>query len=407
MSKVFKEFVAQTSPFSLGLKVESASGCYITDREGRRFFDAISGISVSNVGHCEPSVVEAIKKQVEKYSHTMVYGEHEQKVQVDYALELTRTLFRIPQPQIFFTNSGTEATELALKMSRKLTGREKFLSIEGGFHGRTFGAMSVSWNDKYKQGFGTLLPCDFLAENQKLKDIDFTQYAGCIVELVQGEAGVKILNHQWVEELYQKCKEAGVMFIVDEVQTGFGRTGTFWAHTELNVKPDIVTMGKAMGGGLPIGGVASSRENFEKLQDPPFSHVTTFGGNPVSCAAGLAAFYVLRTHRVSKDIQRAAATLELLEGFMYEYSEVVREVRGIGFLWGIDFSSPLLAEEFVKECFKNNILVGYKLNNTTTVRVAPPLVASPEELKEMFMCFRSILREFDLQLQSRKLNKYH
>lgn len=287
-------YVAPTSLFDKRLDVKFARGAYLVDRNNDYYFDGISGIGVSSLGHDNPLVRLAAIEQLECYSHVMVYGEDRLSPQEDYAESLCTTLTMFQSPQIFFLNSGTEATELSLKMSRKTTGREKFVSLVGGFHGRTFGSMSVSQNEKYTSGFGEMLDCVQIVPNVYEGDVYyqeiFSDAAGFILELVQGEAGAIALDQEWVRRVTDIARESGCRIIIDEVQTGFMRTGELWVHETYGIKPDMLNIGKAMGGGLPLSGVVAESSDFSALQTLAFSHVTTFGGNPVCCASGLAAF---------------------------------------------------------------------------------------------------------------------
>lgn len=382
LKKEFTNVLAQTSPHPLGLVVTEAFGPYLFGEYGtdEEYMDFTAGIAVNALGHHDPDVIRAIRAQLEKFTHTAVYGEHVQEVQVTYARAITRSvedLFLDSPPQVFFTNSGAEATDLALKMARKITGREMFIGIEGGFHGRTVGAMSVSWNEHYRAGMGNLLPCMWIRRNDFEHLIEWDPIlddtAAVILEIVQGEAGALPLDHDYLAQLSAKCEEHGCLLIVDEVQTGMGRTGTLWASSAITgFSPDIITVGKALGGGLPLGGVIASRVNFEKLQEPPFSHVTTFGGNPLSCAAGVATFSKVSTQEILGNVHlRNQQLLDALsEGF---------DVTGQGLLLGLHFTDEGATHKFVTTCHERGLIVGYKLNNPTTVRICPPLNITEEQ----------------------------
>ncbi|WP_267716706.1 aspartate aminotransferase family protein [Streptomyces sp. CoH17] len=386
----FKDKVAQTSPFSLALEVESASGSYIYTAGGKSYLDFTSGMSVNNAGHRNPYVMASIEQQLKNYLHTTVYGEHVQRPQVTLADKLTkRYAVNHEDYQVFFTNSGTEATELALKMARKTTGREKFVALRGGFHGRTFGSMSVSWNEKYKKGFGKLFECQFI-EPGNYDDLNFIEWddvAGVIVEIVQGESGAVKVEPAWLQSLHILARSVGAKFIVDEVQTGVYRTGPFFAqHGVVDVLADFTTIGKAVGGGMPIGGVIAKKEDFEELQNPPFSHVTTYGGHPVSCAAGLGLIeYLEQDDRLERIGKNAKYFEECLDNLVQYNRDKLASYSGAGFLRALHFHSSETVEQFVKNMHSEyRILLGYKLNSAGAVRLSPPLTVTSVEIEKFF-----------------------
>jgi acetylornithine/succinyldiaminopimelate/putrescine aminotransferase len=272
------------------LDVSHAEGIYIYDQSGKRYIDFISGIAVSNTGHRHPKVIEAIRKQSEKYLHVMVYGEFIQGPQVQLAQKITSLL---PQPlqSVYFVNSGAEAAEGALKLAKRATGRSKMLAFHNAYHGSTHGALSVMGSDYFKQGYGPLLPdVGFMQYNDfaSLDAID-GETACVIVETIQGEAGAKLPDSNWLQELSKRCRENGALLILDEIQSGFGRTGKLFAFEHFGIVPDILLMAKGMGGGIPIGAFVSSNALMSKLShDPVLGHITTFGGNALACAASLA-----------------------------------------------------------------------------------------------------------------------
>lgn len=403
MTDDWKTYIAQTSPWGLGLEVAEARGSRISaiqDGEARDFIDFISGIGVANAGHLHPSIRSAVHYQIERYAHTMVYGEHNQDIQVEYAKAILK--YFPEESQVFFTNSGTEAMELALKMVikiRKPAFQPLFITLKNGFHGRTFGAMAVSSNPKYKVGLPRIfetLEIDPVDERtwRIANDVhNHPMMTAFILELCQGEAGARLLPKGLVDWILNLRNKYGVPIIVDEVQTGFDRTGTMFLHEQFGFTPDITTLGKAIGGGLPLGAVVAGKGDFERLQDPPFSHVTTFGGNPVSCAAGKASLRVIEDILGTGHVANLTAKLDsLLQSLSSLYPNPVG-YSGVGLLKALHFSEPSQAEKFVKGCFDRRVLVGYKLNNSTAVRLAPPLTTSFVELEKVGDTFNSVLRD--------------
>jgi acetylornithine/N-succinyldiaminopimelate aminotransferase len=392
----FFRFVCQTSPEPLGIEVAHAQGCVIVDTSGREYLDLLSGIGVASLGHAHPAVVQAIKAQTERYLHTMVYGEHIQEPQVRLARRLAEVA-PAPLSVSYFTNSGTEAVEGALKTARKYTGRSRFVSFTGGFHGDTFGSLSVGGNPVYRTPFEPLLPTvTFLPFNDPgaLANIDET-VAAVISEPIQGEGGVRIPDQEFLPRLRQRCHEVGALLIFDEVITGFGRTGKLFACEHWSVTPDILVLAKALGGGMPLGAFVSTPEVMATLSmDPPLAHVTTFGGHPVCCAAGLASLEVILRQELSQQTQiRGDEFLRKLRvlcgtgGFT--------RVRGCGLLIGMDFTTPEATRSFVQNCFAAGLILGWTLHQDTVVRLAPPLIISSAEIDQAVALMQAVLRKGD------------
>jgi len=389
----FLRFVCQTSPEPLGIEVERAHGCVVVDKNGREYLDLLSGIGVANLGHAHPVVVQAIKDQAERYLHAMVYGEYIQEPQVRLARRLAEV---VPKPLSvsYFTNSGTEAVEGALKTARKYTGRSRFVSFIGGFHGDTFGALSVGGNSLYRAPFEPLLPTvTFLPFNDldALVDIDET-VAAVIIEPIQGEGGVRIPDSEFLPRVHQRCREIGALLIFDEVITGFGRTGRLFACEHWDVTPDILVLAKALGGGMPLGAFISTPEIMATLStDPPLAHVTTFGGHPVCCAAGLASLEVI----LQEDLPQRAQVSG--EEFLRKLQMLVgtggfTAGRGRGLLIGMDFATPEATRNFVQTCFATGLILGWTLHRDTVVRLAPPLIISSAEIDQAVALMREALR---------------
>ncbi|MDA1029085.1 MAG: aspartate aminotransferase family protein [Bacteroidetes bacterium] len=386
----FAEHLAWTSESPLGLEVDRAVGSYIYLKDGRRIIDLISGIAVSSLGHCHPRVIEAVRRQLDKHLHVMVYGEFVQGSQSRYAGALTNVL---PDglDVVYFTMTGTEANEGALKLAKKATGRTRMVSFENSYHGDSHGSLSVTGREVYRNPFLPLLPdVTFLpfGDVGALSAIDDT-VACVITEPIQGEGGIIVPTADWHKALRKKCTETGALLIFDEIQTGFGRTGTMFAFEHLGVVPDILTLAKAMGGGMPLGAFVSSRETMASFRtDPPLSHVTTFGGHPVSCAAALATLEVLTNEnlpaRALKIEQQVRDTLK---------HPGIKEIRGRGAMLGLDLRDAKLTEKVTKTCLENGVLLGWTLHSNSLIRIAPPLNIEEDVLNMALRVIMMALKE--------------
>lgn len=393
MKSAFYNHIAQTSDAPIGLEIDHAKGVYLYTKDGQRITDFISGIAVSSLGHAHPEVVKAVQEQAAKHMHVMVYGEFIQKPQTDLAALLASQL--PPElSRIYFVNSGTEANEGALKLAKKYTGRTKMIAFKNSYHGDTHGSLSVTGRDVYRDPYLPLLPdVHFLTFNSfsGLEAID-SDTACVIMEPIQGEGGIIKSDPDWLRAVRNRSTEVGALLIFDEIQSGFGRTGQLFAFQHYGVQPDILCMAKAMGGGMPLGGFASSDEIFEVFKyDPPLNHVTTFGGHPVSCAASHAALKVLLDQNLisrAGDIEREVrSALEVAP---------VKEVRGIGAMLGIQLFSFDQTREVVERCFNRGILLGWTLHSNTLIRIAPPLIISEAELNETLQVIREVITEVGL-----------
>ncbi|MFQ5579360.1 MAG: aspartate aminotransferase family protein [Nitrospiria bacterium] len=378
----FLKYICQTSAHPIGLEIDHAEGLTLTTKDGRKYIDFISGIGVANIGHSHPAIVNAIKEQAEKYLHVMVYGEYVQSAQVDLAEKLA-TLLPAPLSQIYFTNSGTEANEGALKLAKKRTGRQRFVSFDQSYHGDTQGACSVTGRDIYRKPFEPLLPgITFLPFNEtnRLHEID-QSVAAVITEPIQGEGGIRIPDKDFLPALRARCDEVGALLIFDEVQTGFGRTGKLFALEHWKAVPDIITLAKAIGGGMPLGAFVSSPEIMATLStDPPLSHVTTFGGHPVSCAAGLASLKVILENDLPERAARLGEKIKIaLRSFARKRSDI-RDVRGKGLMIGLEFVNADTTSRFVRKALDAGLILGWTLHTHTVVRISPPLTLTEEEL---------------------------
>lgn len=390
----FFRFVCQTSPEPLGIEVARAHGCTVVDKSGRHYLDLLSGIGVASLGHAHPAVVQAVKDQAERYLHAMVYGEYIQEPQVRLARRLAEVV-PAPLSVTYFTNSGTEAVEGALKTARKYTGRARFVSFIGGFHGDTFGSLSAGGNPLYRAPFEPLLPTvSFLPFNDRdaLIAID-ESVAAVIVEPIQGEGGVCIPDSEFLPRLQRRCREVGALLICDEVITGFGRTGKLFACEHWGVTPDILVLAKALGGGMPLGAFISTPQVMATLSaDPPLAHVTTFGGHPVCCAAGLASLEVIVREDLSQQAQvRGEEFLRKLRALIGAGGFTA--VRGRGLLLGLDFLTPEATKTFAQVCFAAGLILGWTLHQDTVIRLAPPLIISSAEIDRAIAIMGDVLQE--------------
>lgn len=377
-SDIFFNHLAQTSPHPLGITISKAEGIYLYSPTGKQYIDLVSGIGVSNIGHRHPKVIAAIKEQLDKHLHVMVYGEY---IQSSPNL-LAKKLNEITPNSIdcfYFVNSGTEANEAALKLVKRFTGRTEIISFKNSYHGNTHGSLSVSGNEIKKNAFRPLLPdVKFINFNNEDDLIQITNNtAGVIIETIQGDAGVKIPSNKYMKALRKRCSDTGALLIMDEIQTGFGRTGTFWAFEQFGIVPDILTMAKAMGGGLPIGCFAANKKVMDTLSyDPVLGHITTFGGNPVCCAASLATIEVIQKEKLLDTVEEKGKLIEEL----LEHNSIL-EIRRKGLLFAIEFESAELVNNIVQTCIDNGVICYWFLSNPHAFRIAPPLNITVKEIK--------------------------
>lgn len=379
MSNTFHDNLAQTTPYPFGIKISHAKGSYIYDTNGNSYIDLISGIGVSAFGHGNEAIVEAIKNQVDKHLHVMVYGEFEQDAQNALAEELKKTL----PPQLhsyYFLNSGTESNEAAMKLAKRATGRSRFISFKGSYHGNSQGSMSISDNEWRKRPFRPLIPgVSFIRLNHEEDLTAIThEIAGVFLETIQGDAGVRIPDKSFMKALRKRCDEVGALLIFDEIQSGVGRTGKMWAFEHFDVTPDVMTAGKALGGGMPIGCMATSKELMLLLSNNPIlGHITTFGGHPVVCAAGAAGLKYIREYKLLEQAEeKAALFIELLQ------HPRIKAIRQIGLMFAIELESEEAVKQVVLEGLKKGLLLFWFLSTPHAFRLAPPLTISKEEIRE-------------------------
>jgi acetylornithine/succinyldiaminopimelate/putrescine aminotransferase len=377
--KIFLGNMAQTTDAPYLISVERAEGIYLYSPDGKRYTDLISGIGVSNIGHRHPAVVKAIKDQVDKHLHVMVYGEFIQAAPNRLAAKLASLL----PPSLncsYFVNSGTEANEGALKLAKRYTGRTEIVSFRKSYHGSTHGSMSVSGNEVKKQAFRPLLPDVSFIHFNVMEDLaHITERTACvIVETIQGDAGVRVPDRAYMQALRKRCNETGALLILDEIQCGMGRTGKLFAFEHFGIVPDILTTAKAFGGGLPIGAFISSREIMQCLtHDPMLGHITTFGGNPVCCAAALATLEVIEQENLLAAVE---AKGQLFEQLLVH--PAIREVRRIGLMFAIDFDSAERVSEIVLRGKEIGVITYWFLSHPYSFRIAPPLTITEAEIKE-------------------------
>ena len=374
---LFLRHVAQTSPFPPMLEVAEANGCFVTDIQGKSYLDFIAGISVSNLGHRHPKVISAIQNQLDKYLHVMVYGEFVQSPQVELAQCLAGMLPG-ELDSVFFTNSGTEAIEGAIKLAKRHTGRTEIISFYKAYHGSTHGALSIMGSEQFKTEYRPLVPDNRLIRYNDFDDLELIskRTAAVVVEVVQGEAGAVRGELNWLKTIEKRCNELEVLLIVDEIQTGFGRTGACFASRHFGVDPDIITMAKGMGGGLPIGAFAAKQSLMKDLShDPLLGNLTTFGGNALCCAASLAVAKEIRDSSIVADVipksNRIIANLK--------HSDII-EIRGMGLLLAMRLESNDRVLRVMNTCYEIGLITDWFLFADDCIRIAPPLIISNEEI---------------------------
>ncbi len=378
--QLFLSHVAQTSPAPIALEIVKAQGIHMWDVAGKQYIDLIAGFSVCNIGHSNPQVIEAVKQQVDRYMHLIVYGEFIQSPQVAYAKLLTDHL---PSTLncVYFTNSGAEATEGAMKLAKRVTGRSKIIACNNAYHGSTQGALSVMGDEYWRNAFRPLLPgilhLDYNS-SELIEAID-ENTACVIIETVQAESGINKPNQEWLSNLRKKCDEHCTILIFDEIQAGFGRTGSLWAFQQYNVVPDILLLGKALGGGMPIGAFIAAHALMNTLTlNPVLGHITTFGGHPVSCAAGMAALKVLLANNWMNTVaEKEQLFISLL------HHKKIKAVRSAGLWLAIQFDDFDTCKSVIDLCIEKGVITDWFLFAPNCLRIAPPLIITPEEIRHV------------------------
>lgn len=377
--EIFRNHVAQTTPFPYLISIDRAEGIYLYSPDGKRYTDLISGIGVSNVGHSHPKIIHAIKNQVDKHLHVMVYGEFIQATPNKLAQKLV-SLLPNNLNCCYFVNSGTEANEGALKLAKRYTGRTEIISCRKSYHGSTHGSLSVSGNEVKKMAFRPLLPDVRFIEFNKLDDLAaISESTACVImETIQGDAGVRIPDQAYLKAVRKRCDQTGCLLILDEIQCGMGRTGTLFAFEQFGIVPDILTIAKAFGGGLPIGSFISSKKIMECLtHDPMLGHITTFGGNPVCCAAALAALEIIEEEKL---LERVDARGRLFENLLKHPH--IKEIRRIGLMFAIDFDSAERVNRIVENAKALGVICYWFLSHPNSFRIAPPLIINEQQIHE-------------------------
>ncbi len=390
MKSDFFTYQAQTSPHPLSLEISHARGSYVYDTNHKKYLDFIAGVSANTLGHNHPKVSEAIKNQVDKYTHVMVYGEFIQQTQVDLCKALANT---IPTKNcaVYLTNSGTEATEGALKLAKRFTGKSEIIAAKNSYHGNTQGAMSVCGAEEQNRAFRPLVPgVKFIEFNHQI-DLDkiTTKTAAVILETIQGGAGFIQPTNNYLQKVKEKCQEVGALLILDEIQTGIGRTGTFWGFENYNVVPDIIVTGKGLGGGMPIGAFIASQEIMSCLKDnPKLGHITTFGGHPVIAAAGLATITELNASNLVKETLRKEQLLRT-----YLNHPHIKEIRGKGLMLAAIVETSDIASKVILKSLEKGLLLFWLLFEGKAIRITPPLTISDAELKQGCELFLEVIDE--------------
>lgn len=375
----FVQHLGPTTPFPLLIDIDKAEGLYIYDKDGNAYMDLIAGVSVSNIGHRHPRVINAIKQQLDKHMHVMVYGEFIQDSQLDLANEL-RSILPKELDAVYFVNSGTEANEAALKLAKRYTGRSKMVALQGAYHGSTHGSLSVSGNEYKKYAFRPLLPNVYHIEYGNYDDLqEIDEETAClIIEVIQGDAGVRVPDKNYITALRKRCDEVGALLIVDEIQTGFGRTGTWFACEHYELVPDVITIAKGLGGGMPIGAFCARAEVMKSLSFDPFlGHITTFGGHPVNCAAAAENIRVIREEIDFKEVERKG---QLLEDSLQH--PLVQEIRRIGMFFAIEMENADIVQKVVEYCMEKHVISFWFLSCPEAFRIAPPLNITDEEIQK-------------------------
>jgi len=376
--KNFNTYQAKTTPNPLRIVVKKATGSYIIDYNNKKYLDFIAGISACPLGHRHPKVIKAIKDQINKYLHVMVYGEFALKTTSDLAKEVINLLPKNHE-SIYFTNSGTEAIEGAIKLVKRATKKSKIIAANNSYHGSTYGALSLLGNKKQKMGYYPMMPNIRFINFNSCSDINKIdkQTAGVILETIQGGAGFIIPKTKYLKKIKERCEKVGALLILDEIQTGFGRTGDFFAFEKYNISPDILVMGKGMGGGLPIGAFTSSKKNMKLFEkNPRLGHISTFGGNPLIAASALATIREIRDGDILNKISDKENLFK-----KYLIHNKIKKINGKGLMLALIFESKEIADKLIKECIKEGLLLFWLLWEKKAVRISPPLNIKKKEIK--------------------------
>ena len=377
--ELFLKHIAQTSPSPLAFEIKKAEGCLLYDTNGKEYIDLIGGISVANLGHRHPKVVEAIKKQLDAYMHVMVYGEFIESPQVQYAKLLTDNL---PPSlnSVYFTNSGAEAIEGSMKLAKRITNRTQIIAFKNSYHGSTQGALSIIGDEYWRNAFRPLLPDILHLEYNSFGSLnEISERTACVIaETVQAEAGIIVPSKTWMQALRKKCTETGTLLILDEIQTGFGRTGKRWGFENFEIVPDVLILGKALGGGMPLGAFIAGKKLMDAFtENPILGHITTFGGHPVCCAAGLTAMKVLLEEKIIDSIKPKEALFRSLL-----IHKRIKEIRSFGLWMAVEFDSFETNKKIIDICIVSGLMTDWFLFASQGLRISPPLIISEGQIKK-------------------------
>lgn len=390
--KRFKSVQGQTSPFPFLIEVDTAKGSYIYDKQGKSYLDMIAGVAVNNIGHNHPEVVAALKAQIDRHLHVMVYGEFIQDAPLEMA-ECLISMLPSTLNAVYPVNSGTEANEAAIKLAKRITGRKEIIACYGAYHGNTNGSLSLSSNDKKKKPFEPLLPEIKFIHHNSIDDLHHIteKTAGVFIEPIQGDAGVRQASKRYLQALRKRCDETGAQLIYDEVQCGLGRSGKNFAFEHSGVAPDILTLGKALGGGMPIGALVSSQEKLDLFShDPILGHITTFGGHPVVCAAAAAGLKVLS----EIDYDKVENIGQYIENRLIQH-KIVKEIRRVGLMFAIDMENAEMVNKIVMKCLDKGLISFWFLSHPDSFRLSPPLTLSQEEAEKAVNIIDEVILELE------------
>ena len=377
--ELFLKHIAQTSPSPLAFEIAKAEGCLLYDVNGKEYIDLIGGISVANIGHRHPKVIEAIKKQLDAYTHVMVYGEFIESPQVQYAKLLTDNL---PPSlnSVYFTNSGAEAIEGSMKLAKGITNRTQIIAFKNSYHGSTQGALSIIGDEYWRNAFRPLLPDVLHLEYNSIKSLDeISEKTACVIaETIQAEAGIIVPSKEWLQTLRKKCTESGTLLILDEIQAGFGRTGKLWGFENFEIIPDVLVLGKALGGGMPLGAFIADKKMMDAfIENPVLGHITTFGGHPVCCAAGMAAMKILLEEKIISEVK---VKEELFRSLLIHPK--IKAIRSFGLWMAVEFDSFEINKKIIDGCIENGIMTDWFLFAPNCLRISPPLSVSENQIRE-------------------------
>jgi len=377
--ELFLKHIAQTSPSPLAFEIAKAEGCLLYDVNGKEYIDLIGGISVANIGHRHPKVIEAIKKQLDAYMHVMVYGEFIESPQVQYAKLLTDHL---PSSlnSVYFTNSGTEAVEGAMKLAKRITNRTQIIAFKNSYHGSTQGALSIIGDEYWRNAFRPLLPDVLHLEYNSFESLDeISKRTACVItETIQAEAGIIVPSKEWMQALRERCTETGTLLMFDEIQAGFGRTGKLWGFENFEIFPDVLILGKAVGGGMPLGAFIADKKLMNAFtENPMLGHITTFGGHPVCCAAGMAAMKVLLQGKIIDSVKEKE---ELFKSLLIH--KKIKTIRSFGLWMAIEFDSFETNKEIIDACIESGVMTDWFLFASNCLRISPPLVISKKQVEQ-------------------------